>query len=194
VEGGEQKTRRHPFPFSSLILLQHRMITRPFFANDRTSDLELFDKYISKALNHISNLKPNQPIDFEDLSARFTIDAASEFLFGQTLDTLSYRVDGFDSFIDAVAKIQQVTIERTFRGGFWPLFELFGDKAKKYGDIIKEWIAPLVERALEHKREMSKNGQQIRTDRCTFLEYLTHNFDGNSPFRCRILLLTLRIL
>ena len=96
--------------------------------------------------------------------------------------------------MDAFVKIQQVSIGRSFRGGFWPLFELFGDKSKKYGDIIKEWVAPLVERALEHKREMSKNGEQIRIDRCTFLEYLAYNFDGNSPFQCRILLLTLRIL
>ena len=192
MEGGERKTRNHPSPFVSLILLQHRTITRPFFANDRTSDLGLFDKYISKALGHLSNLKPNQPIDFEDLAARFTIDATSEFLFGQTLDTLSYRVDGFDSFMDAFVKIQQVSIGRSFRGGFWPLFELFGDKSKKYGDIIKEWVAPLVERALEHKREMSDKGQQIQNDQSTFLEYLAYSSDGNSPFRCRASLLTLR--
>jgi hypothetical protein len=94
--------------------------------------------------------------------------------------------------MDAFQKIQEVALQRSIQGGFWPLFELFGDKSKKYGDIIKEWITPLVERALEHKREMSEKGQQIRNDQSTFLEYLAYSSDGSSPFRCRVLLLTLR--
>jgi hypothetical protein len=105
---------------------------------------------------------------------------------------LSYRADGFDGFMDAFMKIQQVSMERSIRGGFWPLFEPFGDRSKKYGDVIKEWVTPLVERALEHKREMSKKGQQIQNDQSTFLEYLAQSFDGNSLPRCHALLLTLR--
>jgi len=158
--------------------------TRPFFANDRTSDLGLFDKYINRTLNHISNLETDQPIDFEDLAARFTIDVASEFLLGHNLDTLSYHADGFDGFMDAFAKIQQIALERTLLGGLWPLFEPFGDRSKKHGDVIKEWVTPLVERALEHKRKMSEKGQQIQNDQSTFLEYLAYSFDGNSPFSC----------
>lgn len=159
---------------------QHRTTTRPFFVNERTSDLGLFDKYINRTLNHISNLEPDQPIDFEDLSARFTIDAASEFLFGHSLDTLSYRADGFDEFMDAFMKIQRVALERNLHGHLWPLFEPFGDRSKKYGDILKEWITPLVERALEHKRKMSEKGLSIQDDQSTLLEYLTISFDGNS--------------
>ena len=168
------------------------MTTRPFFANDRTSDLGLFDKYINRTLNHISNLETDQPIDFEDLAARFTIDVASEFLLGHNLDTLSYHADGFDGFMDAFAKIQQIALERTLLGGLWPLFEPFGDRSKKHGDVIKEWVTPLVERALEHKRKMSEKGQQIQNDQSTFLEYLAHSFDGNSPFSCHTFLLTPR--
>lgn len=159
------------------------MTTRPFFANDRTSDLGLFDKYINRTLNHISNLEPDQPIDFEDLAARFTIDTASEFLFGRNLDTLSYRADGFDKFMDAFTKIQEVSLERSLQGGLWPLFEPFGDRTKKYGDIIKEWVTPLVEDALEHKRKMSKQGERIQNDQSTFLEYIAYSFDGNSQSR-----------
>jgi len=110
-----RKNHDHFTPFTSLILPQHRTTTRPFFANDRTSNLGLFDKYTNRALIHISNLEPNQPIDFGDLAARFTIDTASEFLFGHNLDTLSYSVDGFDSFTNAFMKIQQVFVHPTPR-------------------------------------------------------------------------------
>ena len=160
----------------------HRTAARPFFANDRTSDLGLFDKYINKTLNHISNLEPDQPIDFEDLASRFTIDTASEFLFGHNLDTLAYRDDGFDGFMDAFTKIQKVSLQRSIMGGLWPLFEVFGDKSKKHGDVIKAWITPLVERALEHKRRMFEKGQSVETDQSTFLEYLADQFDGDSLF------------
>ena len=167
---------------------------RPFFANDRTSDLGLFDKYINRTLNHISNLEPDQPIDFEDLAARFTIDTASEFLFGHNLDTLAYRDDGFDRFMDAFTKIQKVSLRRNKIGGLWPLFEVFGDRSKEYGDVIKAWVTPLVERALEHKRKMSEKGQQIDTDQCTFLEYLACTFDGNSPLLSRAFTYPLQML
>ena len=177
-------------PFASLILLQHRTTTRPFFANDRTSHLGLFDNYINRALIHISNLEPNQPIDFEDLAARFTIDTSSEFLFGHNLDTLSYRADGFDSFVDAFVRIQQVSLKRSILGGVWPLFEPFGDSSKKYGDIIKGWITPLVERAVEYERKMSEKGQQIQNDQSTLLEYLAHSYNGNSPLWYHVLSLT----
>ena len=188
----ESERKSQTIPFASLMFLQHRTTARPFFANDRTSDLGLFDKYINRTLVRMSNLRPGQFINFEDLAARFTIDTASEFLFGHNLDTLSYRAQGFDSFMDALVNIQRITFERSIRGGLWPLFEPFGDRSKKYGDIIKEWITPLVERALEHERMMSEKGQQVQDDRGTFLEHLAHSYDGNSPFRHPTLALTLR--
>ena len=179
MEDGEQQTPRIPLMHPIAPLLQHRTTTRPFFAHNKTSDLGLFDKYINRTLNHISNLEPNQPIDFQDLAARFTIDAASEFLFGHNLDTLSYHADGFDAFMDAFVQIQRIALDRSLQAGLWPLFEPFGDKSKKYSDILKKWVTPLVERALEHKRRMSEKGQSITDDQSTLLEYLTIAFDGD---------------
>jgi hypothetical protein len=119
------------------------------------------------------------------LAARFTIDAASEFLFGHNLDTLSYHADGFDGFMEAFMQIQRIALDRSVQGGLWPLFEPFGDRSKKYGDTLKEWVTPLVERALEHKRRMSEKGQSIKDDQSTLLEYLTITFDGNSSILWR---------
>lgn len=92
--------------------------------------------------------------------------------------------------MDAFTKIQRVALDRSIRGGLWPLFEPFGDRSKKYGDVLKEWVTPLVERALEHKRKMSERGQSIQGDQSTLLEYLTTSFDGNAPPLSYDLLLT----
>lgn len=89
-------------------------------------------------------------------------------------------------------QFQRISFERSARGGLWPLFEPFGDRTKKYGDAVKGWITPLVERALEHKREMSEKGQQFQNDQNTLLGHLAQSFDGNSPLQHHTLLLTLR--
>jgi len=128
----------------------------------------------------LSDLEPGEAIDISDLVLRFTTDTASEFLFGQTLDTLSFSEadGGFSSFIDASAKIQDIVFKRSSFGALWPLTELFGDTTEPLGNIVKQFVDPIVQRALEHKRNMVAMGQQVESDQCTFLEYLAWRNEG----------------
>ena len=159
---------------------QQRAMARPFFSHDRVRDFTLFDKYAQRCMSIISDLEPGQAIDIADLTRRFTTDAASEFLFGQTLDTLSFSEadGGFSSFINAFAKIQDIVFKRNSFGIYWPLAELFGDSTEPLGNVIKQFVDPIVQRALEHKRKMVEKGQQIEPDQCTFLEHLAWRNDG----------------
>ena len=128
----------------------------------------------------LSDLEPGQAIDIADLTWRFTTDTASEFLFGQTLDTLSFSEadGGYSSFINACAEIQDMVFKRNSFGELWPLTELFGDATEPLGNIIKQFVDPIVQRALEHKRNMIEIGQQVELYQCTFLEYLAWKSDG----------------
>ena len=137
----------------------------------------------------LSDLEPGEAIDIADLTLRFTTDTASEFLFGQTFDTLSFgEADGgFNSFISAVDEIQDIAFKRNSFGTFWPLTELTGDVTEPLGDTIKRFVDPIVQRALEHKRKMMERGQQVEPDDCTFLEYLAWKNDGEHVLRSRIL-------
>jgi hypothetical protein len=159
---------------------QQRAIARPFFSNDRVRDFTLFDKYAQRCMSILSDLEPGQAIDVADLTWRFTTDTASEFLFGQTLDTLSFNEadGGFSSFIGAFAEIQDLVFKRNSFGTLWPLTELSGDVTEPLGDIIKQFVDPIVQRALEHKRSMVEMGQLVEPDQCTFLEYLAWRNDG----------------
>lgn len=159
---------------------QQRAIARPFFSNDRVRDLALFDKHAQRCMSILSDLEPGQAIDIADLTWRFTTDSGSEFLFGQTLDLLSFSEadDGFSSFINAFAKIQDIAFKRNSFGTFWPLTELSGDSTEPLGNIIKQFVDPIVQRAVEHKRNMMDKGQQAEADQCTFLEYLAWRTDG----------------
>ncbi|KAH8927277.1 hypothetical protein BT69DRAFT_844956 [Atractiella rhizophila] len=77
----------------------HRTLTRPFFSKEEISNCDVFDKHSQGILSTISRLSlsplstsssiPPQPqlhrttaFDFQDLASRFTLDSATEFLFG----------------------------------------------------------------------------------------------------------------
>ena len=159
---------------------QQRAIARPFFSNDRVRDLELFDKYTQHCMSILSDLEPGQAVDVADLTYRFTTDTSSEFLFGQSLDTLSFNEaeGGFSSFLKAFAEIQDIVFKRNSFGALWPLTELSGDLTVPLANVIKQFVDPIVQRALEHKRKMIEKGQQVEVDECTFLEYLAWRNDG----------------
>ena len=130
----------------------------------------------------LSDLEPGEAIDIADLTLRFTTDTASEFLFGQTFDTLSFSEadGGFSSFISASTEIQDIVFKRNAFGILWPLTELAtGDLTEPLGNTIKQFVDPIVQRALEHKRKMLERGQEVELDQCTFLEYLAWRNDGD---------------
>jgi len=154
------------------------MIARPFFATDRVSDLDLFEKNTQKVINIMLNADPKDSLDLEEIFARFTVDTASEFLFGENLDTLSYGSDGFHSFTNAFVEIQSVIRRRNLLGNFWPLLELFKDKSEEHKKVIRGWVDPLVVRAVRIQKEMKEKGQTVNSDDCTFLEYLATTTQG----------------
>ena len=157
------------------------MIARPFFATDRVSDLDLFEKHTQKAINIMLNTDSRDSLDFEDLIARFTVDVASEFLFGENLNTLSFENNGFSSFTNAFMGIQHLIRTRVTLGDFWPLLELFKDKSEKNKRVIRSWVDPLVVRAVRIQKEMKEKGQTVNPNECTFLEYLATTTQGRGP-------------
>ncbi|OCH86929.1 cytochrome P450 [Obba rivulosa] len=167
----------------------HRALARPFFARDRITDFETFEKYTHKTLTLMSSLSSaHKPIEVQDLYARFTLDAASEFLFGQPMDTLSGKLpvagqtrlsakgsateDDFGSFAQAFEAVQTIVTVRARRGYFWPVWELPGDEALPHVAIISRWLEPVVQRALANKSDMKSAGLTSSVGQGTFLEYL----------------------
>jgi hypothetical protein len=134
----------------------------------------------------------NQPCDAQDLYARFALDAASEFLFGKNLDTLSASLptpgktamgakgsateDAWGSFAGAFEMAQQLITTRARIGYLWPLFELFGDKMEPHVKVVQDWLDPLVKRALDEKLLAAGVSSPIANK--TFLQHLTDSTEG----------------
>jgi hypothetical protein len=77
----------------------HRGMTRPFFSKDRISHFEIFDRHAADAIEQVKErMRQGHAVDvqvrihttnphlvlivFQDVVSRFTLDSATEFLFG----------------------------------------------------------------------------------------------------------------
>jgi hypothetical protein len=188
---------------------QHRSTTRPFFARERIEDFEVFERHCTHTLAILSaSAALGAPCDAQDLYGRFALDAASDFLFGKNLETLSAALpvagktamgpkgsateDPWGSFAQAFEMAQVNVTARARLGAIWPLFEFFRDKNEEHCRVIKRWLDPLVTRALENKDVLGKAGILSEVAEKNFLQHLADSTDGNYPFRRIIICVRLK--
>ena len=97
--------------------------------------------------------------------SRFTIDAATEFLFGADIRTLSvglpYPASSSLSnsaafldhpstkFVDAFLKGLHLIMRRQEYGPAWPLAEFWKNKVKPHRKVVDQFIEPILAKALE---------------------------------------------
>ena len=122
----------------------HRGITRPFFSRDRISDFDVFERHSRKALDVMAQrLATGHTVDFQDLVSRFTLDSATEFLFGYDINssgaglpypeyakernTETFTKHPSNVFVKAFAEGQELTVHRYRAGSAWRLVEFFSD-------------------------------------------------------------------
>lgn len=64
-----------------------RALLRPHFHKQRISDLHIFERHINTMISLLP--KDGQTVDLQEWFYRFTLDASTDFLFGQSVDSLS---------------------------------------------------------------------------------------------------------
>lgn len=156
----------------------HRTMTRPFFRRDRITHFDIFDRHADDALVKAKHrLAEGHLIDFQDLVSRFTLDSATEFLFGHDVRSLSAALPyppsspfafsgeqhSSDRFVTAFLQGQLQTSLRTRFGLNWPLAEFFQDRIRKPRQIVDEFVAPIIEEALRRRgmKSSSVMGEKI---------------------------------
>lgn len=129
--------------------------------------------------------------------SRFTLDSATEFLFGNCVESLSAGLpyphnaayipsiqrtakgDAANEFAGAFLKAQEVISVRERSGWVWPLFEIASDKSYEPMQIVNAYIEPIVKEALRKKRESPVQEKGIDTDseHDTLLDHLVNVTD-----------------
>ncbi|KXN80905.1 Cytochrome P450 52A3-A [Leucoagaricus sp. SymC.cos] len=179
----------------------HRSMTRPYFSRDRISHFDIFDRHAEEALNKLAErLKEGTPVDIQDLVGRFTLDSATEFLFGHDVRSLSGSLpyphnhplhskgskttisdaENFSTrFAEAFSEAQRITARRSRYGVHWPLTEFWKDTIKEPMRIVKELIEPIVEEAVRKKRLRMNGvgGEKNEEEEGTLLENLVNETD-----------------
>ncbi|KIJ66961.1 hypothetical protein HYDPIDRAFT_26376 [Hydnomerulius pinastri MD-312] len=170
----------------------HRSMTRPFFSHDRISHFNIFDRHAEDAINQMKDrLRAGHPIDFQDVISRFTLDSASEFLFGSCVHSLStglpfpYNVAPTeaptgkakiaDDFARAFAEAQFVASQRPRKSWVWPLFEIFRDKTEAPMKVVNAYIEPILKDVIEKRKMAVRRGEKESeelSDEDTLLDHL----------------------
>ncbi|KAF8456749.1 cytochrome P450 52A5 [Kalaharituber pfeilii] len=119
-----------------------RQLIRPQFIKDRVSDLHIFERHSQKMVSIIRNVG-GRTIDIQDLFFRLTLDTATDFLLGQSVNSLESPQVGF---AEAFANIQQIhnTMER-----LGPLHHFFPKGTyKKDLATLNGFVYPFVEKVI----------------------------------------------
>ena len=169
----------------------HRSITRPAFTRDRISDFELFDRHVEIVIHQLkSRFREGQPVDFQDLMGRFTLDSATEFLFGHCVHSLNaglpypHNVSYIPSnvltpekrlannFSAAFLDVQFAVSQRERLGFVWPLQEVFENKTKKPMKVVDAFIEPIVADAVAKKNSARREEKVPQEGEGTLLDHL----------------------
>ena len=151
-----------------------RSLLRPQFSRDRISDLELFEHHFQNMIKLIPS--DGSTVDIQELFFRLTIDAATEFLFGESTNNL---LNDEDTFAASFNFGQEILGRRVIIGKLYWLY-----KPTKFVEACKNvhsHIIPYVESALglpatekskklvSNKKDNEKDGDD---DKYVFLDHL----------------------
>ncbi|KAJ7250360.1 cytochrome P450 monooxygenase pc-3 [Mycena rebaudengoi] len=180
----------------------HRGMTRPFFSRERVTDFDIFNRHANEAISQAgARLAQGYPVDIQDVVSRFTLDSATEFLFGKSVDSLSaglaypefasektpvsYWNHPSNAFVDAFLEAQRLHVARSRFGTRWPLNEFWKDVVKPQRAIIDQFIEPILNEALAEKSLSQTDESGARTE--TLLSHLLKGTDDKQVIRDEIL-------
>ncbi|KAI0541631.1 cytochrome P450 monooxygenase CYP539B5 [Xylaria digitata] len=121
-----------------------RSLIRPMFMTDRISDLIIFERQIENMISHIP--PSGQTIDIMDLFFRMTLDVTTDFLLGESANSLDNPNSEFTfAFNDVLRQQIRLAVLRIFRP-----FDRLASHVEYYRDIkkIEEFIMPYIQRTL----------------------------------------------
>jgi len=170
----------------------HRSMSRPFFAKEKIQHFQIFDRHAGDVIGQIKDrLRQGVPVDIQDAASRFSLDCATEFLFGTDVCSLSaglryppgHRFSAqaqshpSNLFAEAFRGAQEAVARRFHYGSFWPLIEFWRNEVDTRMGVIGEFVDPIIAAALRNKREEKIVPDTEEGD--TLLQYLVRQTDDH---------------
>ncbi|TVY84832.1 Cytochrome P450 52A5 [Lachnellula suecica] len=122
-----------------------RHLIRPQFMKERVSDLGIFEKHSQVLINVIKNNGLGKEIDIFEMFQRYTLDAATEFLLGRSVDNL---IVPNVAFAQAFADVQNIL---ALKGQLGPLQSLLPlKKLNEQVKVIRVFVDSFVDEVLAY--------------------------------------------
>ncbi|KAF2147782.1 n-alkane-inducible cytochrome P450 [Myriangium duriaei CBS 260.36] len=136
-----------------------RALIRPSFTRDQVADLTSFENLIQDLFLLLPH-DGKTVVDLQDLFFRYTVDSATDFLFGQSVGTLKKTHAELD-FAEAFQYAQKAVI---IRGTLGPLNMIYRDrKADECERICRDFAQQFVDEAFQAV-ERQKDEKEQRLD------------------------------
>lgn len=116
-----------------------RALLRPFFERSRVADLEIIEEHVQEMLYHLGP-GDGRTIDARNLMSRFSLDASTHFLFGQSAGSLVDERAEFGLAFDEVQRLQTLQGRAGPIGVFIPMHK-FHQGLKTMDRFIEPYIA-----------------------------------------------------
>jgi cytochrome P450 len=121
-----------------------RTLLRPQFIKDRVSDLHIFETHVQKLIPLLKGNHNGATVRVDDLFYRFTLDAATAFLYGDSVKSLENDQTEFAEAFAEVSRVQGLIA----RAG--PLNPLVSKKTFNQGlGVLNRLINRYVDQALQ---------------------------------------------
>ncbi|KAJ5291605.1 n-alkane-inducible cytochrome P450 [Penicillium angulare] len=133
-----------------------RALLRPNFVRNQISDIAVYEKHVSQLIKHIP--LDGSTVDLQDLFLRMTIDSATEFLFGQSTDTLGNGKSktGNSSFAENFSISQAKSLTRLLLGPFVVFHR--DSEFVKASEESRKYVRRIVEETLEQRALQAEKG------------------------------------
>ena len=85
-----------------------RQLLRPHFLKSRLSDLKLFERHVSALMTQLPT--DGTTVNLANLFLRYSMDVATDFLFGRTANSLDNPKDEFAQAFAEVQRMQNILV------------------------------------------------------------------------------------
>ncbi|KAF9406477.1 hypothetical protein BGZ94_003092 [Podila epigama] len=149
-----------------------RQLARPHFQTSEFKDSTLINKHVDQLIKIIDKTiaaRPNEAIEVQNLFCRFTMDTASDFLFGENVNSLEREQSQFSN---AFNYAQAVTAWR-FRVPYWQLL-VPKKRLLREIEVLDEFVFNIIDRAIARQEQRVKDA--VETESSTGHDTLLDHF------------------
>ncbi|KJX98996.1 cytochrome P450 alkane hydroxylase like protein [Zymoseptoria brevis] len=160
---------------------QHsRDMLRPNFVRSQIGDTVTFEKHISHLVAAIP--KDGTTVNLSDLFFRLTIDSATEFLFGESTESLTK--DSTDGFAEALNNGQDF-IAKKARWGKWARFAIKNKRFEADRKFVHDFVDYYVDKGLAKRAQLLAEDQ--KPQRYVFIDELVRQTTDRVRIRSELL-------